>query len=241
MARIWGEPAWVLHSRDYGESSQIVELLTYHHGRVNALARGVKRIRRAGRLDVLTRWIVAWSGREGQLATLTSADRQGIPLRLEGVALWAGFHINDLILRMTGQYDPIMGVYDRYSEAVTALESEPPARVVCLFERDLLVRLGYGLNLTEDVDLHQPIDPDARYFFDPLSGARRADTMEGWSVKGASLLDLAQGRLDDRRSLEEARRLLALVYDAHLGPDTLRVRRWVETLMQFSGQMGRRS
>ncbi|MHB1543669.1 MAG: DNA repair protein RecO [Gammaproteobacteria bacterium] len=238
MARIWGEPAWVLHTRDYGESSQIVELLTYHHGRVNVLARGVKRTRRAGRLDVLIPWVVAWSGRDGQLATLTSADPYGIPLRLGGVALWAGFHLNDLILRMTGQYDPIMGIYDRYSEAVRALQNNSPARVVCLFERDLLARLGYALNLTEDADEHRPIDPDAQYCFDPLSGARRASSGVGWSVRGESLLNLAQGRLDDRRSLDEARRLLASVYDAHLGPDVLRVRRWLETLMQFSDQAG---
>lgn len=238
MTRVWGEPAWVLHTRDYGESSQIAELLTYRHGRVNVMARGLKRTRRTVRLDVLAPWIVAWSGREGQLATLISADPQGTPLRLRGMALWAGFHLNDLVLRMTGPYDPVMGVYDRYGQALTALQDEPPAQVVCLFERDLLIRLGYGLNLTEDVVAHQPIDPDARYYFDPLSGARRADAGGGWSVRGASLIALAQGQLDDRQSLEEARHLLALVYEAHLGPGVLRVRHWLESLMAFSGETG---
>lgn len=238
MTRIWGEPAWVLHARDYGESSQVAELLTYHHGRVNVLARGVKRSRRAGRLDVLTPWVVGWSGREGRLATLTGAEPHGIPPRLQGVALWAGFHINDLVLRMTGLYDPVMGVYERYTEALTALECESPARVVCLFERDLLARLGYELNLTEDADHHQPIDPNGHYFFDPQSGIRSAATSGGWSVQGRSLLKLAHGDLDDRQSLDESRRLLAQVYEAHLGPGTLRVRRWLETLIEFSGQVG---
>ncbi len=237
MTRIWGEPAWVLHSRDFGESSQIAELLTYHHGRVNVMARGVKRMRHSGRLDVLTPWIVGWSGRDGHLATLTSAELHGVPVRLEGVALWAGFHLNDLILRMTGHHDPIMAVYDRYTEAILALQTEHVARVVCLFERDLLTGLGYGLTLTEDADGRQPIEPGARYHFDPLSGPHRAHPAKGWSVTGESLLKLAEGRLDDRQSLDEARRLLASVYDAHLGPNTLRVRPWLETLMQFSGRV----
>ncbi|HBO14214.1 MAG TPA: DNA repair protein RecO, partial [Halieaceae bacterium] len=37
------QPAYLLHRRPYRESSQLLELLTAEHGRVGAVARGLRR------------------------------------------------------------------------------------------------------------------------------------------------------------------------------------------------------
>jgi DNA repair protein RecO (recombination protein O) len=239
MIRVWDEPAWVLHARDYGESSQIVELLTGHEGRVGIIARGVKRIRRGQRLEPFIPWIVSWSGHENRLPTLKSAERAGPPTNLRDHALWAAFHLHDLILRMTERFEPLVSLYSRYTGALEALGSgAPPARVVCLFERDLLTDLGYGLNLLEEAVTREPIDPSAFYDFDAWSGARRmpAGTVSG--IEGRVLLDLAHGAWTDGASLQSGRRLLEGVYAAHAGGRNPGVRSWMESLLHFTRRHG---
>ena len=46
MNRIQDEQAIVLHTRAYRESSLIVQFLTASHGRIAAVARGVRRVGR---------------------------------------------------------------------------------------------------------------------------------------------------------------------------------------------------
>ncbi len=238
MIRVWDEPAWVLHTRDYGETSQIVELLTRREGRIGLLARGTRRSPKTQRLEPFTPWSVCWSGHENRLPTLRSAERAGPPVCLRGHALWAGFHLHDLILRLTERFEPLVSLYARYTGALSALEEGiPPAQVVCLFERDLLVELGYGLNLLEEAGSREPIRPAAHYEFDPGSGARRLpDGVSG--IEGRVLLDLSHGSWSDEASLQASRRLLEGVYAFHGRGQSPGVRPWVESLLLFARRHG---
>jgi DNA repair protein RecO (recombination protein O) len=238
MIRVWDEPAWVLHARNYGETSQIVELLTAHEGRIGLLARGTRRSPKAPRLEPFTPWSVSWSGGEGRLPTLRNAERAGPPARLQGHALWAGFHLHDLMLRLTERFEPLASLHARYTGALSALEQGiPPAQVVCRFERDLLAELGYGLNLREEAGSREPIHPAAHYEFDPGSGARRLP--EGVSgIEGRVLLDLAQGSWGDEASLLASRRLLERVYAFHGRGQNPGVRPWMESLLLFARRHG---
>ena len=57
MSRIQLEPAYILHSRAFRETSLIVEALTREHGRIAVVARGVKSPRSRWRL---TRAATCW-------------------------------------------------------------------------------------------------------------------------------------------------------------------------------------
>lgn len=238
MIRVWDEPAWVLHTRDYGETSQIVELLTGREGRIGVLARGTRRSRRTSRLEPFTPWSVSWSGGENRLPTLRGAERAGPPVHLKGDALWAGFHLHELILRLTERFEPLISLYARYTGALDALgEGVPPAQVVCLFERDLLVELGYGLNLLEEAGSREPIHPAAHYAFDPCSGARRLPAGVS-GIEGRVLLDLAHGTLSNEVSLKASRSLLEGVYTFHGKGQSPGVRPWMESLLVFAKRHG---
>ena len=82
--RIEQQPAYVLHSRPYRETSLLLECLTRDHGRLGVIARGVRgersRTRRAQlepfqsmAMDLLLR---------GEMATLTAVEPVGTPMRL---------------------------------------------------------------------------------------------------------------------------------------------------------------
>ena len=67
--RVALEPAWVLHRRPYRDTSELVDLVTHHHGRIAAVARGSRSGRRRVPLEPFQPLHASWSGR-GELVTL---------------------------------------------------------------------------------------------------------------------------------------------------------------------------
>ena len=91
------QPAFVLHSRAYRESSALVDLLT-PQGRLRAVLRGAR-----GKAGSLARAFVPLEielrGR-GELKTIGRLESAGIPLLLTGEALFSGLYLNELLIRL---------------------------------------------------------------------------------------------------------------------------------------------
>jgi DNA repair protein RecO (recombination protein O) len=68
--RIHQQPAYVLHHRDYSETSLLLEVFTAHHGRIGLIAKGARRAssRMRGILKPFQRLLIGWSGK-GELRT----------------------------------------------------------------------------------------------------------------------------------------------------------------------------
>jgi len=187
------EQAFVLHRRAYRDTSALVELFTLEHGRVGAVARGVRR-RRSSLAAVLQPFqplIVSWQAR-GELATLTGAEGAGRALALTGRHLVSGFYANELLLRMLGREDPHPDLFPSYARLLGAL-AEHAAEGPALrgFERDLLAATGYGLLLERDAE-GMPVERDAWYRYDLESGPTRVSRAAGPGVhvSGSALLAL---------------------------------------------------
>jgi DNA repair protein RecO (recombination protein O) len=221
------EPAYVLHRRAYRDTSVLLELLTRDHGRLGAIARGVRgrRSGRAGLLQPFQPLTVSWQAR-GELATLTGYEADGRPLVLVGRRLISGFYANELLIRLLQREDPHPTLYAAYAELMTALAGGDVPEGVALrrFERDLLAAIGYGLALTHDVS-GQPLDPEAWYRYEPEHGPVPVPDTAGTGihVRGASLLGLAAG-LPDPAAERELRVLLRRVLKLYLGDRPLRSR-----------------
>ncbi|MFO1414396.1 MAG: DNA repair protein RecO [Burkholderiales bacterium] len=236
------EPAFVLHSYPYRETSLIVEALTPSLGRVAMVARGAKRPRSElrGLLQAFQPLSLSWAG-GGELKTLMKAEwRGGMPLP-GGAALLCGFYLNELLLKMLAREDAHPALFDAYADALRALaaHAEAAAQAVVLrrFERKLLSELGYGLELARDVDTHAAIDAAARYHYELERGPRRLDGTarepgaRGPVVRGATLLGLATDAYPDADTAAEAKRLMREVLDHYLEERTIASRRIVRDLM----------
>ena len=221
-------PGYVLHSRPWRETSLIVEGFAREHGRVGLVARGVRRARSRlrGALLPFHPLLLSWSGR-GELPTLTGADTGSGPVRtLRGRALFSGFYLNELLLKLLPRNDPHPDLFDDYRRALAALGEEGRALdgVLRTFEKRLLDALGYGPTLDRAADTGAPVSPDRRYRYVPERGPVEAACAEdGPVVSGRTLLALAGGRLGGGGDLEraEARRLMRAVLAPHLGPRPL--------------------
>ncbi len=226
--RVESQPAFILHSRAYRETSLLLECLTRDHGRVGLVARGVRRERmRMPRalLQPLTPIQIGWSGR-GELATLTQVDASGQGFDLKGDALLCALYLNELVLRLAPRQDAHPELFSDYLHAIARLaHGESQAWTLRRFERDLLVHLGYGLLLDLEADGGAPIVPDREYAYCqehgpvPWHGAR-----DGVRLRGAALLALAQDRMPERADLPALRRLLRAAIALHL--DGVELRAW---------------
>ena len=231
-------PAFVLHAWPYKETSLIVEAFAEGEGRVAMVARGAKRPRSElhGVLQAFQPVALSWSG-AGELKTLVRAEwRGGLPLP-SGTALLCGFYLNELVLKLLPREDPHPALYDAYAAALAGLAGgAAQAPILRRFELVLLAQLGYALPLAVEAGSGAPIDPAARYHYAFDRGAQRGAPPPGvrWPVvRGATLIALAQGRLDDPDTAAEAKHLMRDVIDHYLDTRTISSRRVVRELARF--------
>ena len=216
MSRVVGEPALVLHLRPYRETSAIVSMLTLHHGRVAAVARGA-RGRKGGSLQPFNRIRASWQGR-GNLVTLVGAEPE-THIWLQGDALAAGFYVLELVSRLLGERESAPRVYAGACWTLECLRDGTPAIDIVLrqFELLLLAELGYGLDFGRDALSGEPIDPEGQYRFEAQSGFARESPDAPGTYTGQVLLDIQAANYVSRVTRTAAKRILRLALAPLLG------------------------
>ncbi|HEU4924882.1 MAG TPA: DNA repair protein RecO [Burkholderiales bacterium] len=213
------QPAYVLHTYAYKETSLIVEAFTRGFGRVALLARGARRPRSAMRGVLLSfhPLRLGWTA-SAELGNLISAEWAGALPPLAGRALMCGFYLNELVLRLLPRDDPHEALFDCYGEALGALAAgAAQASVLRSFEKRLLAELGYAPLLEREAASGAPIEPGRRYVYEPDRGPMPSrNSSSHLSVSGQTLLDLAAGEYDRPETRDEARMLLRALINQRL-------------------------
>ena len=226
--RIELEPAFVLHSYPYKETSLIVEAFSRRQGRTALLAKGARRPRSAmrGVLHAFQPLRLSWTG-SGELSTLIGAEWEGGMPFLRGFGLMCGFYVNELILRLVPRDDAHEALFDAYRDSLERLgRGDPTAGVLRGFEKRLLAELGYAMLLDRDAASGAPIDPEMPYLYDPERGPLPVNgaAVGEMVVRGSTLRDLD---LDDYRSAEtlhQARGLMRALIGQRLHGQPLHTR-----------------
>ena len=220
------QPAYVLHTYAYKETSLIVEAFTRGFGRVALLARGARRPRSAmrGVLLAFHPLRLGWST-STELGNLISAEWAGALQPLAGKALMCGFYLNELVLRLLPRDDPHEGLFDAYGDALRGLTAGAHAPVLRAFEKRLLAELGYAPMLEHEAASGAPIDPARRYVYEPERGPMptRSSSSE-LTVSGQTLLDLARDEYNRPETRDEARVLLRALIGQRLHGQVLHTR-----------------
>ena len=236
--KIDGEQAFVLHTRAYRETSQLVDLFTRNHGRLRVVARGSRGTSRKGTGRALMPFAalqVSWSGK-GELKTLSSAEAiEAYPL-LKGERLYSGFYLNELLMRLLADHDPHEQLFDHYQQVVKLLAGDDCLETLLrCFETRLLEEIGYELVLDADVETGEEVRPDAWYWYDPQHGVIERFRKEGspdkanW-FKGEQLLAIAGQSFEQQETRKTAKRLLRLALQSHLGNKPLQSRKLFQAM-----------
>ena len=226
--RVEFEPAFVLHSRPFRNTSLIVDLFSRHHGRLSAVAnsaRGLKS-RYRGRLQLFMPLLVSWSGKQ-ELKTLGQVEFGASPNLLDGNALLCGFYLNELLTRLMQCGDPHPYLFDHYENTLKKLYGASDfAPILRYFEKQLLERMGYGLPLVVDAHSGSPIEANLHYQYLPERGFVRCDdpSTRALTIIGQSLLDIAADNYQCAQTCRDAKRLLRMILARHLGGKPLKTR-----------------
>ncbi|MBP0591788.1 DNA repair protein RecO [Paraburkholderia sp. LEh10] len=226
--RITEQPAFVLHSYPYRETSLIIDVLSRDHGRIALIAKGAKRPHSAlrGVLQTFQPLSLAWSGKS-EMRTLTGAEWVGGMLPLTGDALLCGFYVNELLVKFLAREDPHPQLFHHYVVTLTRLaHDEPPVQVLRSFERVLLRETGYAMSLNRTVT-RKAVVPDGRYVFDPERGVREAsdDLPSNWPViSGQTLLDMEQDDYHRAQTVAQSKTLMRFLLNTYLGGTPLATR-----------------
>ena len=230
------EPAYVLHTYPYRETSLIVEALSRHAGRIALVARGAKRPRSAirGQLLSFQPLELSWSGKS-EPRTMHKAEWRGGQPMLQGLALLCGFYMNELLLKLLPRDDPHEILFDIYAQALMDLSMKQDLPVVLRrFELGLLRELGYGLQLEHEATSELPIIAENFYGYIPDRGPI-AQRTNGNQVQfhGKTLLDLQHEDFSDPQTLAESKQLLRMQLKHHLGQQELQTRQLLRDLQEL--------
>jgi len=232
--RLEDQPAFVLHSYPYRETSLVLEVFSRNCGRVALVARGARRPRSAlrGLLMGFQPLTMNWFGKH-ELRTLHSAEWQGGQPQLQGTALLCGFYLNELLLNLMARDDPHEQLFDYYQQTLQRLayEQDHAATLRC-FEKHMLQELGYALLLEHEADSGKPIEPSAHYRYVIEHGASR-ETEEGFPILGKTLQDMANDDYRDPLSAQQSKQLMRMLLNHHLAGKTLHTRELIKDLQKL--------
>ncbi len=235
--------AYVLHRYDWSESSLILDVFTREQGRVAVVAKGAKKPFSQLRSVLLPfQRIQVTLGRPPsgdevrEVDTLRAAEWTGGAAMLTGAALFSGFYLNELLMKLLARHDPHPALFDAYAATVAALGGADEAdaqAVLRAFELVLLKEIGLLPDLGVETASQRGVRAEARYRLMADAGVVETLDETETSIGGSTLLALrsalASGALREvqnvaRRALTELRPLLRMQLHYHLGSSQLRTR-----------------
>jgi DNA repair protein RecO (recombination protein O) len=190
--------AYVLHHYDWSESSLILDLFTRERGRVSVAAKGAKRPYSQLRPVLLPFQRLHVSlGRtpadeSAEIHNLRQAEWAGGGPMLGGAALFSGFYLNELLMKLLARHDPHPTLFDAYAATLPALAAGHEAlaqAALRAFELVLLRDTGVLPDLRLVTLTVQPVAPNARYQLLPEAGVV-VTREEAGALSGAALLAL---------------------------------------------------
>jgi DNA repair protein RecO (recombination protein O) len=238
--------AYVLHRYDWSETSLILDVFTREQGRIAVAAKGAKRpysqlravLLPFQRIHVAVGRLPKSDGNEesaSEVQNLRGAEWAGGTAMLTGAALFSGFYLNELLMKLLARHDPHPVLFDAYAAAIAALAAGDDTltqTTLRAFEVSLLKEVGVLPDLSLVTLTLEDVREDTRYALLPEAGvahARSTDT----AIPGTALIGLQaaleHGSIEALRQacagvLPELKTVLRNVLHYHLGSPVLRTR-----------------
>lgn len=235
------QAAYVLHRYDWSETSLILDLFTREQGRVAVAAKGAKRPYSQLRSVLLPFQRVQVSfGRSsadeaGEVQTLRQAEWAGGSPMLSGAALFSGFYLNELLMKLLARQDPHPELFEAYAQTLPSLACGGDSEQAALraFELVLLRDLGLLPDLSVATLSGEPLHPQAQYVLRPEAGVVPLRDPSDPACSGASFTALQAALMHGSLPALQARcapvapflrQMLRSLLHYHLGTPQLRTR-----------------
>ncbi len=223
--RVELQPAYILHSRPYSETSLIVDFLSRDHGLVSGVLKGARRKSKSRvPVQLFTSLMVSWSGKS-ELKSVTHFETTGLNWALPGLHMFAGLYVNEILERLLQPGFPHPEIYAAYKAVLASLRDDNDMEVTLRrFEFLLLEELGYGIDWRHAADTGLTIDDELFYRFDPESGFVTDLPPKTTLFSGRIVRNIADGDYADAMVRQAAKRIARLALAPHLGSKPIKSR-----------------
>ena len=162
------ELCFIVHTRKYTDSKNIVTLLTQSQGLVSGVLRVSKRKKMILNPPVFCPIQVSWIG-QSALKTITFWESTHTQFELLGSSLFCAIYMNEIINRLVHEEESHNDIFSIYSFALKQLSSSGGDRfeqekILRVFELSMLRELGFELNLYVDVEGKKIVTNSLKYY-----------------------------------------------------------------------------
>ena len=242
-AKILHQPAYILHSQPYSETSLLLDVFTRNHGRLLIMAKGALRPYTRWRASIFQTFQTLAMGFSGKGAVRTLLDAEwvgGIPM-LQGGALISGYYMNEWLMRALAREDVSAGLFDAYQHGLADLSlnahtASEQAQVLRRFELALLSELGFAPDLAAlgEIAADASIGYDVaqqRWLKLPSTTANNEDVPI--RLTGQTVLDIRASVFHSTRTQTEAKTLFQAMLAQHVTDKPLFTRHILSELKQL--------
>lgn len=201
MRNEWLE-GYILHTKDFGETSLISELFSKELGKVSLIAKGAKKPKSKffGMLQTSNKVRVCLSGRS-DLKTLIEAELLSSLSSTElSISAYSYLYVNELIANVIPKdthAEDIFNLYDKLM--IHAKNSQLDEISLRSFEMELLELLGFGIHFSPDTIANK----DQSYHYQFAKGFVILDDTEGFSYDEMVALEEGKFHLASKVKLKK--------------------------------------
>lgn len=226
--RVSLQPAFILHGRNFRDTSRLLDIFTQDYGRITLVAKGARapRSKLQGVLEPFSPLIISWSGK-GDVQTLTGAESVKSTINLSGKQIMSAYYINELLQHFMTFHDPHSELFFIYKKTLESFLNEEEELVLRRFEKHLLSEIGYGLSLEVESEKGAALVKDEMYYYDIEKGPVSINNskLDGeLIISGQTLLDMSAEKFSSQQNQKEAKQLMRIIINHHLGNRPLKTR-----------------
>ncbi|QIW16587.1 DNA repair protein RecO [Pasteurellaceae bacterium RH1A] len=225
---------FVLHRRDYSETSLLVDFFTEYEGRITLLAKGARRVRSPLKsvLQPFTPLLLKWTGK-GDLKTLTKAEPASLALPMQTLALYSGFYVNEVLSRVLEPQTAYPELFQHYLSCVTQLAIQPTQIEPTLrtFEFQVLKAMGYAVDFAHCCATGEEISPTMTYQFREEEGFMASLLQNNNSFLGEDLLAFDRLDFSQKSTQQAAKRFTRMALKPYLGSQPLKSRELFQAIL----------
>lgn len=166
--RLYRTEAIVLRQQNLGEADRVLSLLTPEHGKIRAIAKGVRKplSRKAGHLELFTRSrVLVARGRDMDVISQAELVEPYLPLRDDLVRISYASYFAELVDSFVGEGDENRAIYNQLAAGLGWLCKASNLRLTArYFEVRVLARAGFKPELRNCVLGGERINAEDQFF-----------------------------------------------------------------------------
>jgi DNA repair protein RecO (recombination protein O) len=219
--RVTDQPAFILHRKNWQNSSLLLDLLTRDFGRVSVLAKGGKNSRSRGLYQPFSQVAVGWSGRHA-LKTLTAID--GVSGQIAESLYLPLLYVNELVENFQPGFESSIEIFNLYDDLLSRITPHNVEISLRRFERESMQVFGYLPDLYTDSLQGKPIDPLSCYYFVASRGLVPCAGDHENAIEGRILQFWNQEKFEDVKVAHTAKSIMRCIIDFNLQGKRLKSR-----------------